>query len=87
MVISALVSKEGDGVLRQGDHLVGACIGHRRVIDSFVHSEARSGGVGSPVRVDNSQAVGRQELIGNIRTGQYQGGRPSSPTHPAAKAD
>lgn len=57
MIISALIPKEGDGVLRQGDHLVGACIGHRRVIHSFVHSQACSGRVGSSIRVYYSQAM------------------------------
>lgn len=74
MVISTLVSKEGDRILRQGDHLVGACIGHGRVVHSFVHSQACSGGVGSPVRVDNSQAVGREELVERRTEHQDQAG-------------
>lgn len=57
MIISALVPKEGDGVLRQGDHLVGACVGHRGVVHSFVHSQVCSGGVGSSIRVYYSQAI------------------------------
>lgn len=67
MIISTLVSKEGYGVLRQGDHLVGACIGHRRVVHSFVHCQACSGGVGSPIRVNNCQAVGREEFNGRVK--------------------
>lgn len=88
MVISALVPKEGDGVLGQGDHLVGAGIGHRRVVHSFVHSQTCSGRVGSPVRVDNSQAVGTEASVGrtDIRMGQDQAGS-SPPTHPAAGAE
>lgn len=57
MIISALVPKEGDGVLGKGDHLVGACVGHRRVIHSFVHCQACSGGVGSSIRVYYGQAI------------------------------
>lgn len=57
MVISALVPKERDGVLGQGDHLVGACVGHRGVIHSFVHCQACSGRVGSSIRVYYSQAI------------------------------
>ena len=67
MVVSTLVSKEGDGVLRQGDHLVGACIGHRRVIHSFVHCQACSGGVRSPIRVNDSQAIGEKSSTGRLR--------------------
>lgn len=57
MIISALVPEEGDGVLGQSDDLVGACIGHRGVVHSLVHSQACSGRVGSSIRVYYSQAV------------------------------
>ena len=57
MIVSALVPKEGDGVPGQSDHLVGACIGHRGVVHSLVHSQACSGRVGSSIRVYYSQAV------------------------------
>lgn len=57
VVVSALVPEEGDGVLGQGDHLVGACVGHGRIIHSFVHCQAGRGGVGGSVRVHHRQAV------------------------------
>lgn len=57
MIVSALVPKEGDGVPGQSDHLVGACIGHRGVVHSLVHSQACSGRVGSSIRVYYGQAV------------------------------
>lgn len=37
--------------------MVGACIGHRGVVHSLVHSQACSGRVGSSIRVYYSQAV------------------------------
>lgn len=85
MVISALVPKQGDGVLGQGDHLVGACVGHRWVIHSFVHCQACSGGVGSSIRVYDSQAVRAERGVQSgrginirglhIKAKKYQGGR------------
>lgn len=63
MIISALVPKEGDGVLGQGDHLVGSSVGHRRVIHSFVHRQARSGGVGSSIRVYNRQTIRAERVV------------------------
>lgn len=60
MIISALVPQEDDGVLRQGDHLVGACVGHGGVVHSLVHCEAGSSGVSGSVRVNYSQAVGAE---------------------------
>lgn len=57
MIIGALVPKEGDGVLGQGDHLVGARVGHRGIIHGFVHHQARSGRAGRSIRVYYSQAI------------------------------
>lgn len=56
MIISALVPEQGDGVLGQGDHLVGARIGHRGIIHGFVHCQACSGRAGCSIRVNYSQA-------------------------------
>lgn len=84
MVVSALVPKEGDGVLGQGDHLVGARVGHRGIIHRFVHGQARSGRAGGSVRVYDSQASRRREECdqGGLgkrsqseRTEKYQGSR------------
>lgn len=61
VVIGALVPIEGNGVLGQGDHLVGACVGHRGVIHGFVHCQVGSGRVAGSIRVHYSQAVRTKE--------------------------
>lgn len=69
MVISALVPKEGDGVLGQGDHLVGACIGHRGVIHRFVHRQTCSGRAACSVRVHHRQASRAEKGVQSGRDG------------------
>lgn len=51
VIIGALIPIEGDGILRQGDHLVWACIRHRRIIHCFVHSQVGSGRVAGTIWV------------------------------------
>lgn len=63
MIIGALVPKEDDGVLGQGDHLVGARIGHRGIIHGFVHCQARSGRAGCSIRVYYSQAIRAEKAV------------------------
>lgn len=49
VIISALIAIQGDGVLRQGDHLVWARVCHRRIIHCFVHSQVGSGRVAGTI--------------------------------------
>lgn len=66
VVIRAVVTPQGEVVDRQGDDLVSACSGPRRVIFWFADPYSGSAGVGQPIRIRHCQPdVGQAK----IRTG------------------
>lgn len=64
VVISAVVTQQGEVVERQGDHLVTACSGPRRVIFWAADSYSGSAGVGQSIRIRHCQPnVGQAKSV------------------------